>query len=92
MENMNNLQKCSLCGQVYHENIIFKANNIFISAENLQEKPSMHLHNYARGGGSIKLSQCDKCGYIENLAFNKNEMQKMYSSAGYYQTKILPLV
>ncbi|EKK7213469.1 class I SAM-dependent methyltransferase, partial [Campylobacter jejuni] len=32
-------------------------------------------------------SQCDKCGYIENLAFNKNEMQKMYSSAGYYQTK-----
>ncbi len=55
MENMNNLQKCSLCGQVYHENIIFKANNIFISAENLQEKPSMHLHNYARGGGEYKI-------------------------------------
>lgn len=50
MENLNNLQKCSLCGQVYNKNIIFKADNVFISAENLQEKPSCVYNNYARGG------------------------------------------
>lgn len=51
MENLNHLQKCSLCGQVYSENVIFQANNVFISAENLQEKPSIYSYNYANGGG-----------------------------------------
>lgn len=55
MENLNHLQKCSLCGQVYSENVIFQANNVFISAENLQEKPSIYSYNYANGGGGIEI-------------------------------------
>ncbi|WP_279176750.1 class I SAM-dependent methyltransferase [Campylobacter insulaenigrae] len=39
------------------------------------------------GGGGLEIIQCFNCGYMENIAFDAYEMQKMYMDKNYYQTK-----
>ncbi|MCR6587563.1 hypothetical protein [Campylobacter insulaenigrae] len=55
MENLNENKKykCHLCGDNEDKIVLFKAQNMFISAENLQDVSSDRaIENYARGGGN----------------------------------------
>ncbi|RTI93893.1 hypothetical protein C3H97_08720 [Campylobacter jejuni] len=72
------MNKCPLCeGKDLKQ--LFKADNAFISVAEIQKTPYKKII----GNLEIQIVQCNQCGYIYNVKFDNDKMQKAYYSGEY---------
>lgn len=76
------MNKCPLCeGKDLKQ--LFKADNAFVSVAEIQKTPYKKNNNYCKGNLEIQIVQCNQCGYIYNVKFDNDKMQKAYYSGEY---------